>query len=205
MDGWTLLIAAHASGALLALVLGTVMVVRRKGDQRHRRIGRAWMVLMYWVVLSSFGITRLNPGHLSWIHGLSAFTFLSLTMAWRAARRGDVQGHRGWAIGSYAGLLGAFAGAVAVPIRLVPRTVVHQPVIAAVAGAVIGLVAVVIVRASGKRLSRRTRSSQDQSHERAVWLRLLEDELAAVAARDRRGDPQSQPAGRHVEVGHVQE
>ena len=147
MDGWTLLIAAHASGALLALVLGTVMVVRRKGDGPHRRIGRVWMVLMYWVVLSSFGITRLDPGHLSWIHGLSAFTFVSLTMAWRAARRGDVQRHRGWAIGSYGGLLGAFAGAVAVPVRLVPRTVVHQPVTAAVATVVIGLTAWAVVRA----------------------------------------------------------
>jgi uncharacterized membrane protein len=151
MDGWSLLIAAHASGALLALVLGTVMVVRRKGDQRHRRIGRVWMVLMYWVVLSSFGITRLNPGHLSWIHGLSAFTFLSLTMAWRAARRGDVQGHRGWAIGSYGGLLGAFAGAVAVPIRLVPRTVVHQPATAAVAAALIAVAAWCVVRVARPR------------------------------------------------------
>ena len=101
MDGWTLLIAAHASGALLALVLGTVMVVRRKGDLSHRRIGRIWMVLMYWVVLSSFGITRLNPGHFSWIHGLSVWTFISLTIAWRAARQGDVRRHRGWAVGSY--------------------------------------------------------------------------------------------------------
>src|SRR4051812_2595294 len=122
MDGWTLLIAAHATGALLALVLGAVMVVRRKGDLDHRRLGRVWMIVMYWVVLSSFGITRLHPGRFSWIHGLSVWTFISLTVAWRAARRGDVRSHRAWVLGSYAGLLGAFAGAVAVPVRLVPRT-----------------------------------------------------------------------------------
>ncbi|MFN2539768.1 MAG: DUF2306 domain-containing protein [Mycobacteriales bacterium] len=151
MDGWNLLIAAHAAGALLALVLGTVMVVRRKGDRRHRRIGRAWMALMYWVVLSSFAITRLDPGHLSWIHGLSAFTFLSLTMAWRAARRGDVLTHRGWAIGSYGALLGAFAGAVSVPARLIPQTLVHQPLTAAVACLLVGLVAYAIVRTTHAR------------------------------------------------------
>ena len=160
MEGWTLLIAAHVAGALLALVLGTVMVVRRKGDRAHRRIGRVWMVVMYWVVLSSFGITRLNPGHFSWIHGLSAWTFLSLTMAWRGARKGDLRQHRGWAIGSYCGLLGAFAGAVAVPVRLIPRTVAHHPLTAAVATGLVGLVALGILRAAGLRHSRRTKGEQ---------------------------------------------
>jgi uncharacterized membrane protein len=156
---WTLLIAAHATGALLALVLGTVMVVRRKGTQAHRRLGRIWMVDMYWVVLSSFGITRLHPGHFSWIHGLSVFTFFSLTMAWRAARRGDVMGHRGWATGSYFGLLGAFAGAVAVPVRLIPQTIVHRPLTAAVAVALVLALAAVVVKLSAVPRDRRTNSA----------------------------------------------
>lgn len=164
MGGWTLLIAAHAGGAVLALLLGTVMVTRRKGTRAHRRLGRVWMVLMYWVVLSSFGITRLHPGRLSWIHGLSAFTFVSLTMAWRAARQGDVRGHRGWALGSYGGLLGAFAGAVAVPVRLIPRTVVHQPLGAATACAVLGLAAVTIVRFVGNATAQRARPVTGCAH-----------------------------------------
>lgn len=151
MDGWTLLIAAHAAGASLALVLGGVMLRRRKGDQAHRTLGRVWMGLMYWVVLSSFGITRLNPGHLSWIHGLSAWTFVSLTMAWRYARRGQVRQHRGWVVGSYAGLVGAFVGAVAVPVRLVPRTVVHHPLVAAAATFAVLTVAAVLVQLAGTR------------------------------------------------------
>ena len=146
MDGWTLLIAAHATGALLALLLGGVMVARRKGDLDHRRLGRTWMVLMYWVVLSSFGITRLHPGHFSWIHGLSAWTFVSLTMAWRYARRGDVRQHRGWVLGSYGGLWGAFLGAVAVPQRLIPQTVVHHPLVAAAAVFVVLAAAAGLVR-----------------------------------------------------------
>jgi uncharacterized membrane protein len=146
--GWNLLIALHAVGALLALVLGAVMLVNRKGDLDHRRLGRIWMVDMYWVVLSSFGITRLDPGHLSWIHGLSAWTFISLTMAWRAARRGAVTQHRGWAIGTYGGLIGAFLGAVAVPQRLVPQLVVHNPGVAVLTGAGIGLLTATVVEAS---------------------------------------------------------
>jgi uncharacterized membrane protein len=146
--GWNFLIALHAVGALSALVLGSVMLLNRKGDLDHRRIGRIWMVDMYWVVLSSFGITRLDPGHLSWIHGLSAWTFVSLTMAWRAARRGDVGQHRGWAIGTYGGLIGALTGAVAVPQRLVPQLVVHHPGVAVLAGAGVGLLSATVVEAT---------------------------------------------------------
>ncbi|MCU1603248.1 MAG: hypothetical protein JWO22_3957 [Frankiales bacterium] len=156
MDGWTLLIAAHAAGACLALVLGGVMVVRRpRGDLVHRRVGRIWMVLMYWVVLSSFGITRLRPGHLSWIHGLSVWTFISLTMAWRRARAGRVLGHRAWAIGAYGGLVGAFLGAVAFPQRLVPRLVVHEPLVAVLAGFLVGAAGALAVRVSQPRSSAR--------------------------------------------------
>lgn len=149
MTGWTILIAAHAFGALVALVLGALMVIRRPGgDQLHRRIGRVWMADMYWVVLSSFGITRLNPGHLSWIHGLSVWTFISLTMAWRSARANDVRNHRAWAVGSYFGLVGAFLGAVAVPQRLVPQLLVQQPLAGLSAGFCVGAVALIIVKAA---------------------------------------------------------
>ncbi len=136
MDGWTLLIAAHACAALLALGLGAAMVVRTKGDETHRRVGRVWLILMYWVSLSSFGITRLRPGHFTWIHLLSLWTLFSLTMSWRYARTGDLRHHRRWATGSYGGLLGAFLGAVAVPARLIPRTLALHRCAVAIAVAV---------------------------------------------------------------------
>lgn len=125
---WTPLIALHAIGATAAIGLGAYLVVRRrKGDLLHRRIGRVWMADMYWVAFSSFGITRLSPGHFTWIHGLSAWTVLSLTMAIWAARTRRVQMHRGWVVGTYCGLVGAGIAAVAAPTRLVPQTAVHRP------------------------------------------------------------------------------
>ena len=147
MNGWTTLIAAHAAGATLALLLGGYNVFRsRKGDLLHRRIGRVWFVAMYWVVFSSFGIKRLTPGHFSWIHGLSAWTFVSLTMALVAARRGDIAAHRGWVVGSYLGLVGAGIAAVAFPSRLVPQTAVHAPLTLLAALAVLTALAYVVVR-----------------------------------------------------------
>ncbi len=130
MRGWTWLVAAHAAGATFALGLGAVVMLRRrKGDRRHRRLGRVWMVAMYWTALSSFGVRQLHPGHLSWIHALSAWTVVSLTVALWAARTHRRRVHRDFAVGSYLGLVGAGLGATAVPQRLVPQLAVHHPLV----------------------------------------------------------------------------
>ena len=128
MDGWTVLIAAHAAGATLAVLLGGYNVLRRrKGDLLHRRLGRVWFVDMYWVAFSSFGIKELTPGHFSWIHGLSAWTIISLTVALWAAATHRIEAHKQWVVGSYLGLVGAGIAAVAFPVRLVPQTAIHAP------------------------------------------------------------------------------
>src|SRR3954447_17078728 len=108
MHHWNLLIAAHALGATFALFAGLVVLrTPRKGNRFHRRLGMTWMVAMYWTVLSSFGIRELHPHHLSWIHGLSAWTFVTLTAALWAARTGRRKMHRDFVVGSYLGLVGA--------------------------------------------------------------------------------------------------
>ena len=152
-ETWTLLIALHAAGATLAVALGGYQLLRRrKGDLLHRRIGRLWIADMYWVTFSSFCIQRLNPGHFTWIHALSLWTILSLTLAVRAARRRDLRTHRRWAVGSYLGLLGAGIAAVAVPSRLVPQTAIHAPW--ELLGALLGVTAIAV---AGIRIASRLR------------------------------------------------
>jgi uncharacterized membrane protein len=143
-----IVIALHAGSATTAMALGAYNLVRAaKGDRTHRWVGWVWVAAMYWTVLSSFVIKELRPGHFSWIHGLSVFTFGTLSIGVWAAVTGRVQVHRNFMTGSYFGLIGAFIGAVAVPSRRIPQWFLHQPaglalgaaLSLAVAGAVIAL------------------------------------------------------------------
>jgi len=95
---------------------------------------------MYVTVLSSFAIQALHPGHFTWIHGLSVFTFVTLTIGLWAARTHRAAMHAQFLAGSYFGLVGAFIGAVVVPRRQIPQLALHHPV--ALAAATIGVVAV---------------------------------------------------------------
>jgi uncharacterized membrane protein len=121
-------ISAHASTATVALLLGGYNLRRQpKGDRIHRRVGRVWVVAMYFTVLSSFAIKELRPGHYSWIHGLSLLTLVTLTIGLWAAVTGRAELHRRFIAGSYLGLVGAFVGAVAVPARDIPQLAMHRP------------------------------------------------------------------------------
>lgn len=142
-------IACHAAAASVAMVLGGHNLLRRvRGDRVHRWVGRVWVVAMYWTVLSSFAIKRLRPGHFSWIHGLSVFTFVTLSVGLWAAVTGRVRTHQRFMTGSYFGLLGAFVGAVVVPVRQIPQWAVHRPVATAVAAAACVGVALAVIGVS---------------------------------------------------------
>ncbi len=145
---WNALIAIHAVAATFAMVFGAAQLVRRrKGDRPHRVIGWAWLGCMYFTAFSSFWIQQLRPGNFSWIHGLSAFTIVTLSLGLWNARRGNIRAHAGNMIGTYAGLWGAFIGVVAVPSRLVPSA--FQSDWLAMTGLTLGIIAVGLALVAG--------------------------------------------------------
>ncbi|MFC4042556.1 DUF2306 domain-containing protein [Dactylosporangium siamense] len=147
-----MLIPLHAGGATVALLLGAWNLRRNpKGDRPHRLVGQVWVVAMYWTIISSFFIKELRPGHFSWIHGLSIFTFVTLSIGLWAAVTHRAQLHRRFMTGSYFGLLGAFVGAVAVPVRHIPQWLVHEPLRLALGAAACLLVAAAVVTLSRRR------------------------------------------------------
>lgn len=92
----------HLATTLAALLLGIVMLTRRKGTLSHRQLGWIWVVLMMAAAASSFWITGLRDGF-SPIHILSVVVLVSLPWAIHAIRRGRVQSHRWTMISVFAG------------------------------------------------------------------------------------------------------
>ncbi len=123
---WTFVIIIHALTASLSLLLGAFQLLRpKKGDRFHRMVGRTWVVCMYAVCASSFFIQGVEDGF-SWLHGLSIFTTLTVSLGLYSAIKGNIPAHKANMIGSYFGSVAAFVGVVAVPTRRIPQLAVHQ-------------------------------------------------------------------------------
>ncbi len=106
----------HLATVLPAFVLGTWLMLRRKGTPLHRVLGKIYMGLM----LATAAISLLMPavvgptlfGHFGFIHLFSLMVLYSVPGAYFAARARDVKRHAGNMIGVYVGgllIAGAFA------------------------------------------------------------------------------------------------
>ena len=100
------LVFAHLVCALGALVLGAVILARRKGTLSHRATGWAWVLLMGSTMLTSAFIRDYRMPNLAGITPIHFFTALvayQLPRAVLAARRGDIERHRKEMRGLYTG------------------------------------------------------------------------------------------------------
>ncbi|MFZ2836072.1 hypothetical protein D3C85_311580 [compost metagenome] len=123
---WTLVIIIHAVTASLSLLLGAFQLLRpKKGDRFHRMVGRTWLVCMYSVCVSSFFIQGVQDGF-SWLHALSLFTIMTISLGLYSAIKGNIAAHKANMIGSYFGSIAAFVGVIAVPTRRIPQLAINQ-------------------------------------------------------------------------------
>ena len=154
------LVATHAFAAGFGLVIGGwQLFLSTKGSTAHRVAGRAWVVALLYVGVSSFWIRGTRDGAFSFLHVLSVVTIVTVLLGLVAALRGDLPSHRGNMTGSWLGLLGAGIAASAVPQRDLPQLVVHSPGTAALAVVVVLAISAAVITL-GNRLSRaRTVSS----------------------------------------------
>lgn len=106
----TPIVTLHLVLALVALLLGLVMLLREKGTRSHRALGRVWVGAMLVVAITSFWIRDINDGGMSAIHLLSLWTLVALAVALWAIRTRRRNTHRGFMIGTYLGLVGAGIG-----------------------------------------------------------------------------------------------
>lgn len=96
------LVWVHLASILFATALTPVMLLRRKGDRRHRRLGYLWAgAMLLTAVTSLFFNARVDgqsnlgvfTGDFSPIHLLSVFVLAQVPRIVVAARRHDRAGH----------------------------------------------------------------------------------------------------------------
>ena len=104
------LVWLHLGSILLATLLTPVMLLRRKGDGRHRKLGYVWVGTMLLTAVTSLFISTRVPhgwgvftGDFSFIHILSVFVLWQVPRLVMAARAHDrvrhERGVRGIVIG----------------------------------------------------------------------------------------------------------
>ena len=105
----------HLSTILPAFLIGTYLMVRRKGTPQHRLLGKIYLSLMVTTAI----VTLFMPAkvgvrlfdHFGFIHAFSLLALYSAPTALLAARRGNIKAHRASMIGLYIGgilIAGAF-------------------------------------------------------------------------------------------------
>ena len=85
-------IAVHVVAVIPAIPLGAYVLLTRKGDARHRLLGKIWLALMLVTAFSAIFIT--SGGGYGPIH---VFIPLTIFSAWRSvatARRGNIPAHK---------------------------------------------------------------------------------------------------------------
>ena len=100
-----ILVWPHLATIATALALTPVMLLRRRGDRLHRRLGWIWAAAMFLTAFDSLFIRMINRGGFSIIHILSVWTLLQVPVIVLAARRHDVARHRSAVRGMVLGAL----------------------------------------------------------------------------------------------------
>ena len=101
----------HFIAAVLAVILGLINLISKKGTLQHRILGWSWLLLMTSVTVPSFWIRELNDGNFSWIHLLTVWTLISMGIALFSIKNGNVRIHPSFMIGTMVGAIiaGGFA------------------------------------------------------------------------------------------------
>lgn len=100
-----LVVWAHILTIVVALTLTPVMLLRRRGDRLHRRLGWVWAGAMLLTAVDSLFVRGINRGSLSLIHIFSFWTIVQVPWIVWAARTHRVAQHRAAVRGMVLGAL----------------------------------------------------------------------------------------------------
>ncbi|MEZ5538277.1 MAG: DUF2306 domain-containing protein [Thiolinea sp.] len=106
----------HLATVLPAFLLGTYLMISRKGSPLHKLLGKGYMMLMLLTaVISLFMSAQVGPtilGHFGFIHLFSLMVLYFVPVAYFAVQKQNMRRHKFSMIGLYVGGLlvaGSFA------------------------------------------------------------------------------------------------
>ena len=97
----------HLGTVVPAFVIGTYLLMKRKGTAQHKMLGKVYMVLMLiTAVISLFMEAQVGSkllDHFGYIHILSVLTLYAVPIAYFSAKQGNIKRHRNSMIALYVG------------------------------------------------------------------------------------------------------
>lgn len=113
---YTELAYLHLATVIPTFLMGTYLLISRKGSPGHKAVGKIYMLLMLITsVISLFMEARVGPvllGHFGYIHLLSILSIYAVPVAYISAKNGNIKAHRNSMLGLYLGgilIAGTFA------------------------------------------------------------------------------------------------
>ncbi len=96
--GYDSLMYLHLATVIPCFIIGTILLLIKKGTPFHKKSGRVYMVLM----LITATITLFMPAkvgsslfnHFGWIHLFSFITIYTVPTAYLAIKKGNVKSHK---------------------------------------------------------------------------------------------------------------
>ncbi len=76
-----ILLFLHITGGIVGLLLGTYVMLVKKGDKRHQLIGKIFAMAMLTVGFSSFGLAIIHPN--TFLFAVGIFTVYMTATSWR--------------------------------------------------------------------------------------------------------------------------
>ena len=106
----------HLGTVFPAFLIGSYLLINRKGTSWHKLLGKIYMCLMLvTAVITLFMSAEVGPtllGHFGFIHIFSLSVFYTVPAAFLAVRNGNIKAHQGNMLGLYIGgllIAGSFA------------------------------------------------------------------------------------------------
>lgn len=88
----------HLATVIPCFVIGTMLLLIKKGTKIHIGFGRIYMILMLLTALVTlFMPAEVGPrvmNHFGWIHSLSFLTIYTVPAAYLAIKKGNVKSHK---------------------------------------------------------------------------------------------------------------